>query len=851
MRALLAGPDYEENLSIRYLSSSLQSAGHDAVLATFNSSADEPSVIDAADNADLVGLSMCFQSRAGEFLHLARQIKARHPQKLIVAGGHYASCAAEPLLSHHPEIDVIAIHEAERTLVEIADATPDLVQHLPTIAGIAYRDGRQVHFTPARTTLSDLDPLPFPDRRGPVHFIAGVPTSYLMGSRGCYGNCAYCCITTLHRMAPGKRFRQRTVDNIADEMLALYQERGTRQFVFHDDNFLVPSDSQNLARIDSFQKALKTRGIDNIALVIKCRPLDATRKVFRRLKDLGLVRVFFGVESATEQGLSSLERTQSVEDSIRALELSADLDISAQFTLMIFHPDATISTLRSDIAFMRRFSRNPLNFCRAEIYSGTPLEQRMIQQGRARGNYLAREYHLADAAADLACEIALDLFLTRCWANGSLMQNAIGLDHLAAVAKRFHHDPRATELCRRCDEWLQSVNTDTVDLLDAVLDLSASDHRDATLYRAVRDLKDRESLTRQQLHQAGMALRSELQQLRLAADPRPPQTTRSRFARQAAAAVLAIGLPAVSATQMGCSEYAPPPLKDSPRPTNPGVAEMAAPPLQVPAPTGPLGNSQDAASIVGTVTDASGAVIPYATITIANTDIGQSRTTRVNDSGQYVVANLPAGHYSVKADAQSFKSTTISGIVLKPGESLRTDIKLEVGNWAVCEFAAPPLQATPGQFQYKKKPFKYEVGQYDDDGTLEGVAKLVYGDPKMWIQIFEANRDVAEKPSDIHLGTSLTIPPFKRHVPKLASKVTPAYPPEARQQHIFGDVVLDVTLKQDGTVDEVSVIDGDPMLTDVTTAAVKQWRYKPLLIKGTPVLKFVVVVSFTESGKVH
>src|SRR5512141_2269777 len=98
MRVLLAGPDYEETLSIRYLSSSLQAAGHETVLATFNSEADLDAVADAAEDVDIVGLSMCFQSRALEFLHLAREIKSRDPQKLIVAGGHYASCAAAELL---------------------------------------------------------------------------------------------------------------------------------------------------------------------------------------------------------------------------------------------------------------------------------------------------------------------------------------------------------------------------------------------------------------------------------------------------------------------------------------------------------------------------------------------------------------------------------------------------------------------------------------------------------------------------------------------------------------------------------------------------------------------------------
>jgi protein TonB len=81
--------------------------------------------------------------------------------------------------------------------------------------------------------------------------------------------------------------------------------------------------------------------------------------------------------------------------------------------------------------------------------------------------------------------------------------------------------------------------------------------------------------------------------------------------------------------------------------------------------------------------------------------------------------------------------------------------------------------------------------------------------------------------------------------------VTPLYRPAAEKEHLSGDVVMDVTLKEDGTVDQVNLINGDPLLADAATSAVKQWRYQPLVVAGKPVLKFVVVVSFDKRGKVH
>src|SRR3984957_12863293 len=561
MRVLLAGPDFEENLSIRYLASSLQAKRHEPSLAVFNSADDVEAVAEQAGEAEVAGLSVCFQSRAQEFLVLARRIKQLYPEKLIVAGGHYASCAAEALLEHHPELDIIVIHEGEQTLAEILAATANLKDDLPKITGIAYREDGQVRLAPKRRTLDDLDTLPFPERAGRIHTIAGVPTSFLMGSRGCYENCAYCCITTLHNLAPGKKFRQRSVELIADEMVDLYRERGTRQFVFHDDNFLVPSVAHNQARVEGFDKAFKSRGMEDIALLIKCRPADANRDVLSRLKEMGLVRIFMGIESATEMGLLTLDRHQTVGQSIRALDICGELDVSAQFTIMTFNPDANLNTLRADLAFMRRFAGNPLNFCRAEIYAGTPLEKRMIALGRARGDYRAREYSMYDPVADLACTISIDLFFDRCWGNGSLMQNTIGLDHMIAVRKRFNG---RDELCERAHAWVRAVNLDTLDLLEEVIELSAagSGKMDASGLRKIRTLRERELKARNQFSSQGLRIKMELDKFRLPFQTSAaPSAPGSRLGRQVAAAVLAIGVQATMPSGAALAEPTPAPMQ--------------------------------------------------------------------------------------------------------------------------------------------------------------------------------------------------------------------------------------------------------------------------------------------------
>ncbi|HET9308734.1 MAG TPA: carboxypeptidase regulatory-like domain-containing protein [Candidatus Sulfotelmatobacter sp.] len=86
------------------------------------------------------------------------------------------------------------------------------------------------------------------------------------------------------------------------------------------------------------------------------------------------------------------------------------------------------------------------------------------------------------------------------------------------------------------------------------------------------------------------------------------------------------------------------------------------------------------ATIVGTVTDPSGASVPNASITITNNDTGVARTLPSNGDGQYVAPDLHIGHYTVRASASGFKIAEQKGITLNVGDRTRVDIKLQVGS---------------------------------------------------------------------------------------------------------------------------------------------------------------------------
>lgn len=79
-------------------------------------------------------------------------------------------------------------------------------------------------------------------------------------------------------------------------------------------------------------------------------------------------------------------------------------------------------------------------------------------------------------------------------------------------------------------------------------------------------------------------------------------------------------------------------------------------------------------------------------------------------------------------------------------------------------------------------------------------------------------------------------------------QVKPVYPPLAKQARIQGVVVLEAVISKQGTIDNLRVITGHPLLIQSAIDAVKQWQYKPTLLNGEPVeVVTTITVNFAFS----
>lgn len=101
-------------------------------------------------------------------------------------------------------------------------------------------------------------------------------------------------------------------------------------------------------------------------------------------------------------------------------------------------------------------------------------------------------------------------------------------------------------------------------------------------------------------------------------------------------------------------------------------------------------------TLVGTIKDTSGAVVPGAAVTVKNLQTGLERSVTSGSSGDYTVTNLQIGHYSVTVSHAGFRTARVSDIQLQVGQTARADAVLQVGSASqrVTVTAATPLLNT-------------------------------------------------------------------------------------------------------------------------------------------------------------
>ncbi|HEX7416149.1 MAG TPA: radical SAM protein [Smithellaceae bacterium] len=270
-----------------------------------------------------------------EAQQILRDVKNCNPEIVTMMGGPHVSFTAMETLRKYPEIDLIAIGEAEDT---IAQLSPVLKQQNKwhDIRGIAYRNNDEIVITGKRDFISDIDQIPMPAR----HLLPlsryralGFPVSIITG-RGCPNSCIFC----LGRKMVGSKIRRRKVKYVLDEMEQIIG-CGFERINIADDLFAVDKD-----RVQEICSGIKERGL-KFSWSAFARVDTVEQEMLDAMADAGCDSVSFGVETGNPEMLKRIKKGIKLEQVGSAVKMCKQAGIIAHASFMVGLPGETKETL--------------------------------------------------------------------------------------------------------------------------------------------------------------------------------------------------------------------------------------------------------------------------------------------------------------------------------------------------------------------------------------------------------------------------------------------------------------------------------------------------------------------------
>jgi radical SAM superfamily enzyme YgiQ (UPF0313 family) len=318
-----------------------------------------------------------------------KNIKEEVECKIAVAGLHVTAFPHQTL-ERCNFIDYIFIGEYEKTLKELISLMVKGRDKPDDIKGLGFKDGGVLKVNLQRN-LSDLDELPWPDRSDlPVALyhdfeIAGEPTIQMIATRGCPYRCKFCYITILYDKPS---YRQRTINDVVDEMAYLKEKLKAKQIYFDDDTL-----------------AVNKRYLRELALEILHRRLDIpwafmgdTTIDYETLKILskaGCVGIKFGIETFTPEVSKRFSKPFIDMNRVRKfVHYCKELGIWTHATYQIGLPGDTAEGILATLRFALQLNTDSI-----QVSIATPLPGTMFYKEAKEKKWLITEdYTLYDGA---------------------------------------------------------------------------------------------------------------------------------------------------------------------------------------------------------------------------------------------------------------------------------------------------------------------------------------------------------------------------------------------------------------------------------------------------------------------
>ena len=301
------------------------------------------------------------QARAED---MARIVRSKYPDSLIVMGGVHPTLIPSDPLEHSPT-DIVVLGQGEQTMLEVLKAFREKGKVFDDVQGVAFMRDEEFIKTPPRTKFLSLNDMP----DFPYHFFEEFLDKYDLGwvvsSYGCPFDCVFCS----QRAITGVRVSYSENEKVIRQIRTLVEKYGVDHIWFADDNLSIKK-KRILALCDDIVES---------GLHKKCSFDAQTRadgvnpQILAAMKRANFRTISYGIEVATDRLMKMIKKSETVEDCENAIRMSKEAGLDVACTFIFGWPTETAEDRKACFDLALRFDADIVRFNNATPYPGTAL----------------------------------------------------------------------------------------------------------------------------------------------------------------------------------------------------------------------------------------------------------------------------------------------------------------------------------------------------------------------------------------------------------------------------------------------------------------------------------------------